>query len=187
MFKRILVAVDGSPTANRGLKAAIALARDQDASLEIVHVIDDATMIAYLPGEYVPAQYIDSMLKDLRKAGEAVVAKAAKEASEAGVAARSALIETRGSTVAHAILRQARKLRPDIIVLGTHGRRGLRRVILGSDAETVVRESSVPVLLVRPRGRLGATASAGSARATVSSTATLRKSRSAGSAIAASR
>ena len=159
MFKRILVAVDGSATAHRGLKAAVALAKDQAAALDIVHVIDEAAMIPYLgDSAYVPAEYIEAMLEDLRKTGNAVLAKALKEAREAGVSATPALVESRGSTVAHAILRQARRLRPDVIVLGTHGRRGLRRFVMGSDAETVLRESSVPVLLVRPRGRLGATA-----------------------------
>ena len=63
------------------------------------------------------------------------------------------LVETRGQTVAHAILGQAQKTKADLIVLGTHGRRGLSRVLMGSDAEAVVREARVPVLLVRARER----------------------------------
>ena len=55
------------------------------------------------------------------------------------------------SGVAHTILVQAKKQKADLIVLGTHGRRGLARVVVGSDAETVLREAAVPVLLVRAR------------------------------------
>jgi nucleotide-binding universal stress UspA family protein len=59
------------------------------------------------------------------------------------------LLETLGHRVAELIIKQAKKWRADVIVLGTHGRRGLARVLMGSDAEIVVRESPVPVLLVR--------------------------------------
>jgi nucleotide-binding universal stress UspA family protein len=61
------------------------------------------------------------------------------------------LLETLGRRVADVIVREAKKWRADVIVLGTHGRSGLSRVVLGSDAELVVRESPVPVLLVRGR------------------------------------
>jgi K+-sensing histidine kinase KdpD len=62
---------------------------------------------------------------------------------------KAVLAESRGGTIADAILSQARKAKADLIVIGTHGRRGLSRVLMGSDAEAVVRESRVPVLLVR--------------------------------------
>jgi nucleotide-binding universal stress UspA family protein len=63
------------------------------------------------------------------------------------------LVEARGRRVADAIVAQAKKWKADVIVIGTHGREGLARVVLGSDAELVVRESPVPVLLVRGRVR----------------------------------
>jgi hypothetical protein len=59
------------------------------------------------------------------------------------------LVEARAATVAHVIVQQAQKLKADVIVMGTHGRRGLRRALMGSDAEAVVREAGVPVVLVR--------------------------------------
>jgi nucleotide-binding universal stress UspA family protein len=81
-------------------------------------------------------------LRHLLAAAEAVAAKAR-------VPAKTVLVETKGGSIADAILGQARKLKSSVIVMGTHGRRGLRRVVMGSDAEAVVREARVPVLLVR--------------------------------------
>lgn len=150
MFKQVLVAVDGSPTSNRGLKAAIGLAADQHASLAIVHVVDTMASMAYVGDmSYVPASYVDDMLEDLRTSGRRILAKAEGTARDAGVEAKTFLVETKGGTVAEAILAQARKAHADVIVLGTHGRRGLSRVLMGSDAETVLREARVPVMLVR--------------------------------------
>jgi nucleotide-binding universal stress UspA family protein len=150
MFKQVLVAVDGSPTSNRGLKAAIGLAADQHASLAIVHVVDTMASMAYVGDmSYVPASYVDDMLEDLRVSGRRILAKAEGTARDAGVEAKTLLVETKGGTVAEAILGQARKAHADVIVLGTHGRRGLSRVLMGSDAETVLREARVPVMLVR--------------------------------------
>lgn len=156
MFQNILVAVDGSATANRGLKSAIQLASDQHATLTIVHVIDDMAIMPALDGGYVPANYIDSMLDAMRDSGRKVLAKAEKLAQEQSVPAKTVMAETQGRTVAHTILAQARKAKSDVIVLGTHGRRGLTRVLLGSDAETVLREATCPVFLVRAPERASA-------------------------------
>ena len=102
---------------------------------------------------YVPAAYIDNLLDDLREAGRKVLAKAEATAAKAGVSAKTVLVETKGGSIADAILGQARKLKSGVIVMGTHGRRGLRRVVMGSDAEAVLREARVPVLLVREGAR----------------------------------
>ena len=149
MFQNILVAVDGSATATRGLKSAIQLAADQHATLNVIHIIDDMAVMPVLEGGFVPSNYVDSMFDALRDNGRKVLAKAEKLAQEQSVPVKTLLVESVGRTVAHAILAQARKARADVIVLGTHGRRGLTRVLLGSDAETVLREATCPVLLVR--------------------------------------
>jgi nucleotide-binding universal stress UspA family protein len=154
MFDQVLVAVDGSTTGKRGLEAAIGLAADQKATLTILHVVD-ATAGAAFVGDmgYVPASYVDDLLDDLRANGRKVLAKAEAMAARAGVSAKTVLAETKGGSIADAILGQARKLKSSVIVMGTHGRRGLRRVVMGSDAEAVVSEARVPVLLVRDSGR----------------------------------
>jgi len=172
MFKQILVAVDGSPTGNRGLKAAIELASSHAASLTVIHVVDDMQSVSYIGDMgYVPADYVDKLLDDLRTSGRKVLTKAEAVAHAAKVDVKALLVESKGGTIADAILAQARKLRADTIVLGTHGRRGLRRALMGSDAEAVLRDSRVPVLLVRalPREPAAAPATAKSRRATKAS------------------
>ncbi len=152
MFKRILVAVDGSQTANRGLKTAISMAREQGAALQILHVID----------ERVPALnpevgiYVDDMFRLLREGGKKILAAAVAQAEKEGMRCQPVSVETMGLPVADVVVRQAKKFRADLIVLGTHGRRGISRLVMGSDAEGVVRESTVPVLLVKsPAARAG--------------------------------
>jgi nucleotide-binding universal stress UspA family protein len=154
MFKQILVAIDGSPTGNRGLKAALELASSHAASLTIIHVVDDMQSVSYIGDMgYVPADYVDKLLDDLRANGRKILAKAEAAAHAAGVDAKALLVESRGGSIADAILAQTRKVRADTIVLGTHGRRGLRRALMGRDAEAVLRDSRVPVLLVRALAR----------------------------------
>ena len=161
MFKRILVAVDGSPASNAGLKSAIALAADQKATLFVLHVINDPAMTIAFEGEYIPADYAENLRKSWQENGRKVLAKAEALTSAFNVDFKTLLIDAGIGSVAGAILQQAHKLKPDVIVLGTHGRRGLRRVLMGSDAENVVREARVPVLLVRKEAVSGAGATAG--------------------------
>lgn len=150
MFKRILVAIDGSPTSNRGLKIALALAKEHNSTLYVVHVVDDMAIALGLDGGiYVPADYVEGLVERLRSGGRKVLAAAQKLAQKEGQAIKPLLAETLGRSVAQAILAEVKKSRADLIVLGTHGRRGLSRLVMGSDAETVLRETGVPVLLVR--------------------------------------
>jgi nucleotide-binding universal stress UspA family protein len=89
------------------------------------------------------------VLAEARRRGEQVVANARASAAAAGVAAEAELVETVGRTIGDVLADEVARWRADLVVLGTHGRRGLRRMVLGSDAESVVRTSPVPVLLVR--------------------------------------
>ena len=149
MFKKILVAVDGTPTGRRVLDAALLLAKDEDAALHVLHVIDYTSMIPVLDAGGGVAEYVDAMAAGIRQAGKAIIANAQEIASRNGQALQAHLVEATGSTVASAILRSARKIGADLIVMGTHGRRGLRRLVVGSDAEAVLRGATVPVLLLR--------------------------------------
>lgn len=145
MYARILVPIDGSPTAQRGLDEAAALAHDLGSSLLILHVVDARLLIgevsAYLPPE--------KLLEDWRAAGEKLVGKAVDTARAEGLDAQGVVRCDPALRVCDAIVQEARNAQADLIVMGTHGRRGLRRVALGSDAELVLRESPLPVLLVR--------------------------------------
>lgn len=153
MFRTILVALDGSAASNAGFKSALSLAGDQDATLVVLHVIDASRVMVGFEGGYVPQSYTDILYKSLQKSGEAILAKAISTARSMGITAEARLADSRGIAVAQAILREARKAKADLIVIGTHGRRGLSRLLMGSDAEQVIREATVPVLLVRSAER----------------------------------
>ena len=144
-YRRILVAVDGSATSMKGLREAIRLAKDDGAQLFIVHVVNELYAFANLEGLTAGVDIVPA----LREGGRRVLAKAKAVADKERIRAKTLMRETPGGAAADLIVREARKQRADLIVLGTHGRRGLRRAVLGSDAEQVVRRSPVPVLLVR--------------------------------------
>jgi nucleotide-binding universal stress UspA family protein len=78
-----------------------------------------------------------------------VLATARKEAEKCGVNAEAVQVASRARPVSDIILSEARRYKADVIVMGTHGRRGLNRLLLGSDAERVLRDSPIPVLLIR--------------------------------------
>ena len=150
MFRRILVPIDGSPTARRGLDEAIALAKDQSARICLLHVVDERVVTQSFDATlYVPANYVDDTLNALRNQGRKLLARSEAKIRKARVKVEPVLVETLGGGVADTILAQAKKWKADVIVLGTHGRRGVSRLVLGSDAEEVVCGARVPVLLVR--------------------------------------
>ena len=150
MFRRILVPIDGSTTSNRGLEQAIGLASDQKAKICLLHVVDELVVAGGADGiAFVPASYIDEFIQALRAGGKKLLNRAEVKVRKHGIEVESVLLETIGRRVADQIIKQAKKWRADVIVLGTHGRRGLSRVVMGSDAEMVLRETPVPVLLVR--------------------------------------
>lgn len=148
MYSRILVAVDGSSNGDRALVHSVDLARASGAALRIAHVVDMGwTAVA-------PELAIDvrSRVEALRADGKAVVDAALAIAREAGMQAETLLLETAtpGQRVAEALVDAAIAWPADLIVLGTHGRSGLERIVLGSVADGVVRRSPIPVLLMPP-------------------------------------
>jgi len=146
-YRRILAAVDGSDASSRGLREALRLAKSERAALVIVHVVNELFPYVGVDG----AAPID-VVPVLRESGRKVLARAAALAAKQGVKAKTVMREVFGGPAADTIVREARRAKADLIVLGTHGRRGVRRLVLGSDAEQVVRTSRVPVLLVRGAG-----------------------------------
>ena len=146
MFKRILVAVDASETSDLALQAAIRLASEQQANLRIVHVID-TTDINSMGSEYLDPS---GMLERLTQNGQSILDKAEAAATAAGVAAETSLvkIEAMNQRISEAIANEAEAWPADLIVIGTHGRRGLTRLFLGSVAEGAARLATKPVLLI---------------------------------------
>lgn len=145
MYRRILVPVDGSVASLKGLDEAIKIAKTMDAKIKLVHIVNELVIDA----GYVPAMDYGTVIASLREAGKKVLAANESVARERGAVVEVEMIETIGGQAADAIVEVAKTWPADLIVMGTHGRRGLRRLALGSDAEFVLRRSSVPVLLVR--------------------------------------
>jgi nucleotide-binding universal stress UspA family protein len=148
-YKRILVPVDGSPISGLGLREAIGFAKTQKARLQLVHVVD---VHSNLMATAESGAYMADLLQAMTQRGRRILEKAAELARKAGLACDTVLLETLTGPAAGPILRQAKKARVDLIVMGTHGRRGLKRLVMGSDAEQIVRNASVPVMLVRGKG-----------------------------------
>lgn len=145
MYSKILVPVDGSATSLKGLDEAIKVAKALGAKVKLVHVVNEFIMDA----GYVPSVAYQQVIVSLRDLGKKVLAAAEQTARQQNVPVETQLFETIGGRAADSILEAAKQWPADLIVMGTHGRRGLRRLAMGSDAELVLRRSSVPVLLVR--------------------------------------
>ena len=147
MYKKILIASDGSEIARRAAEQAFGLARLTGAKLYAVFIIDTRT----LPGAHpiLPesmAPYYFSILEELKKAGEATLQDLVDVAQKQGIAIERKVIE---GTPAAGIIDAARETSADLIVLGTHGRTGIGALLIGSTAQAVVHGARVPVLLVR--------------------------------------
>ena len=145
MYHRILVPLDGSATAERGLREAIGLAALHKSRLVVIHVVDDFSSLVELSSV---ASY-ERMKAELGQFGNALLDKARLTASGAGVQVETSLVEVTDKRIASVIVDQAAKSGCDLIVMGTHGRRGFSRLTMGSEAELVARSSPVPVLLVK--------------------------------------
>jgi nucleotide-binding universal stress UspA family protein len=151
MYRRILVAVDGSGTSQLALAQGIELAKEPQARLRLVHVVDELAVNigpAYTPNDFWRAA---------RKAGERVLEEAKARALKAGVEPETKLLEIRTlgalvRRVASSIVAEAERWEADLIVIGTHGRRGLSKLVLGSTADGVLRTAGRPVLLIPGTG-----------------------------------
>ena len=146
MYKNILVPVDGSDTSTSGLLEAIRLGRDSHATVRALHVVNSAYIaFPYTLGIYSLGEVSGRLLED----GKNILQRAEQLVREHSLSGDGVLLETSTDNTGELIVAQAKAWPADIIVMGTHGRRGLGRVVLGSEAEYVVRHTPVPVLLVR--------------------------------------
>lgn len=149
MYRRILVALDGSDTARLALDHALQLARNQQARVRIVHALESVHFLVSMTGGYPfdAGALIDSMRADGKRALEEALVVAHK----AGVEAETAIVEGENPAdrTATILVQDALRWNADLIVIGTHGRRGIDRMVLGSVAEALVRIAHTPVLLIR--------------------------------------
>ena len=146
MFKRILVPVDGSKTATKALVAATQLARDFEGQVLLVYDLD---ALAYAVG----IEYAGNVLQAAREEADKALADALAVAKAAGVPAESRLLDAPGRRLGEVVADEAKRWGADLVVVGTHGRRGVSRALLGSGAEQVIRMAPVPVLVVREKAR----------------------------------
>lgn len=148
MYQRILVPIDGSPTAAEGMAEAVKLAKLTGGQIRLMHVVDQLSYVAGFEGY---GSLTADVIKVMNEAGERILRESKAQVESQGVQADTVLFDGFSGRVCDHVVEQARSWNADVIVLGTHGRRGIRRLVIGSDAEQIVRNAPVPVLLVRPR------------------------------------
>lgn len=146
MYDTILVPTDGSPAADRALREALDLASETGATLHVLYVVDTSTAGWAAVGDEEFGVEVQQALEYLEEEGEEATAAAIKAAREADVDVVTAIED---GTPYRGIIAYAEAHAIDLLVMGTHGRTGLDRYLLGSTTERVIRRSSVPVLTVR--------------------------------------
>lgn len=147
-YKRILVPIDGSETSTKALVAALQMARDNGGRVRLIHSVDE---LAYVTG----FEYSGDLIKIARDYAAKILDDGLAMARSAGVEADTKLIDFPGQRLGQTVTAEASEWNADLIVVGTHGRRGLGRVLLGSGAEQIIRMSPVPVLVIRGEDRAG--------------------------------
>lgn len=147
MYKQIMLAVDGSDSSNAAIEETIKLIKGQQTHLRIIHVLDESFLYTGGPGfDYA------SLNSVLREQGEELLTKAEQRIkSQCTVEIEKSLLELKPlqGRIAEVIAEEAKECAADLLILGTHGRRGFSRFFIGSVAENTVRISHLPVLLVR--------------------------------------
>ena len=143
MFKHILVPVDGSATALAAVTNALALAKAFESEVTAVYVIDPYPFTGVgADFAYGQEQYLTAATAEANAAVDAVAA----QMDEAGVKVQKRVVEA--SSASRGILEAAKTEGADLIVMGSHGRRGLEKLVLGSVAQRVLSGATLPVLVV---------------------------------------
>lgn len=161
MYQRILVPIDGSETSLLAVDEAIRLARATGGKLRFLHAIDQLS-IAFAMDSY--EGFSADWGAALHENGQELLDGAKASAAAAGVEADTVLHESYNDRIVDVVTIQARQWPADLIVLGTHGRRGVQQLLLGSGAQSILRTACVPVLLVRAPQRIDGDGSAGGAK-----------------------
>lgn len=147
MYKNILVGIDGSNTSALALQEAIKIAKEQSGRLRLVHVIDVFPFTTPDTGLIEDTQLEEALFK----AGQDIIEEARGEVQKAGIEVETALPQNLNHEIGMVIVEEAKRWGADLIVVGTHGRRGIQHLVLGSVAERVARAATCPLLLVPSR------------------------------------
>ncbi|GAB4510624.1 MAG: universal stress protein [Sulfuricaulis sp.] len=149
MYNRVLVPIDGSETSLRALHEAIRIGQCQEAAeIRLLHVIDT---VSYVPQTEPPPSYVKEIYAQARKYGQDLLQQAKQVVEKAGLHVETRLVELKRASdrIPQVIADEAKAMPAELLVMGTHGRRGLNHLLLGSVAEGVMRLTPCPVLLVR--------------------------------------
>lgn len=149
MYKRIAVAVDGSKTSDLALDEAARLARELGSQILLLHVCEE--LPAMWQAEGMNMMPMPDIVQAIANAGRVLLQARAQQLADQGVAAETKLVETIAGRIGSVIADEARQWGAELLVVGTHGRKGVDHLLMGSVAEQIARSASMPVLLVRAK------------------------------------
>ena len=147
MYQKILVTTDGSSLSKKAVRGAIGLAKSLNAQLIALHVVPRYPLSYFEGGLTISVQEVARTERQWADTGQAIVDGVVLQAKDAKVAAKGFLAQS--DRVAETILAAARKHKCDLVVMASHGRKGLKRVLMGSETQHVITHSTVPVLVLR--------------------------------------
>jgi nucleotide-binding universal stress UspA family protein len=148
MYKRIMVAIDDSFATSKVLDSAIESARQHGAILAICHAIDE-TIFAQREAAIMLSSSLGQVTRNLKESAKEFVDQAADTARKAGIEVETIIVESEQGHVAEMLADASAKWQADLLVVGTHGRRGVERFFVGSVAEKLVSKANTSLLLVR--------------------------------------
>ncbi len=147
MYQRILVATDGSTLSKKAVSSAIALAKLSGAELVALKVVPRYPQSYFEGGLTLPPSDIAKIEKQWEAHGQAVVDAIAKSSAAKGLTVKAVIAKS--DLVSEAIIATAKKHKCDLIVMASHGRKGIKRLLLGSETQQVLTHSHTPVLVLR--------------------------------------
>ncbi len=140
MYKKLFVPIDGSSASKNALGEALAFAKSQKATVCLFH--------AYEGFKHTGPDGKVDLTQALKDEGQLLLDNAAAQAKTAGVKTETRLVDVKGHRTSRVLTKEAERWGADLILMGTHGRHGFERLVLGSVAEGVVRRSRLPVMLL---------------------------------------
>jgi len=147
MYQRILVATDGSTLSKKAVRSAIDLAAAIGAELVALYVVPRYPVSYFEGGVTVSAQDIARTEKQWAEKGQAVVDAVQQMAQADNVKVKA--VVTQSDLVAESIMASAKKHKCDLVIMASHGRKGIKRILLGSETQHVLTHSTLPVLVLR--------------------------------------
>lgn len=147
MYTKILVATDGSTLSKKAVNSAIAMAALMEAELVALKVVARYPQSYFEGGLAIEASEINRVEKSWTDHGQAIVDAVQKTAEAKGVKTKAVIVKS--DLISDAIIATAKKHKCDLIVMASHGRKGIKRVLLGSETQQVLTHTHIPVLVLR--------------------------------------